>query len=458
MEVKLPLCMFTLFVQVSLAVWQRVTVMKGQTLNLSCPITNAQKTHVDWKNPNGFIMFFNGNQALKDERYSINKLSNSEFSISISNVTFKDGGNYTCTRYGRRTRERKVEVTVLGYPKMSVVKHEGKTIVKCTAEGNHFPPQISWKFNDQHEFLGQTPHVYQEGKKFISMGMLQVLSVVNRVTVKCLVRHPALHSQHLMNFVKIGQDVRRFHGTTTTSSPTVQPQGSTTSVYRHDKTTNRPVTSDQPPSSYDQTTVTAPTRFPADTSTGLHLNTSDDSGTSAVPGSTQMNNDTNSTATSTAGWTSVSATEDTTFYNGTERNKTETFDSNRHSGSQGNSSLLVFLVTCLIFCLLVVVIFFAIKLRRAHMAWKRENEDSDPSEDSSKSKSSQEEKNSQGQRRRGNISTAFTQYVIEEPAVITSVSNTAAVTAAESVNREQASHPRGPAQPSDKSNIKETSL
>ena len=39
---------------------------------------------------------------------------------------------------------------------------------------------------------------------------------------------------------------------------------------------------------------------------------------------------------------------------------------------KGNgSSVLVFLVTCLIFSLLVVVIFFVIKLRRAHILWKR---------------------------------------------------------------------------------------
>lgn len=38
-----------------------------------------------------------------------------------------------------------------------------------------------------------------------------------------------------------------------------------------------------------------------------------------------------------------------------------------------SSPLLVLLVTCLILCLLIVVIFFAIKLRRAHLAWKRGN-------------------------------------------------------------------------------------
>lgn len=46
-------------IAVSLAVWQRVTVKKGQTLNLSCPITNAHKNNVDWRNPEGYIMFFN---------------------------------------------------------------------------------------------------------------------------------------------------------------------------------------------------------------------------------------------------------------------------------------------------------------------------------------------------------------------------------------------------------------
>lgn len=48
---------------VSLVVCQRVTLKKGQTLNLSCPVTNAHKTNVDWKNPDGYIMFFNRNQG-----------------------------------------------------------------------------------------------------------------------------------------------------------------------------------------------------------------------------------------------------------------------------------------------------------------------------------------------------------------------------------------------------------
>lgn len=52
--------------------------------------------------------------GINDKRYSIKKLSDSEFTVSISNVNFKDGGNYTCSQYGRHTTEKKVEVTVLG--------------------------------------------------------------------------------------------------------------------------------------------------------------------------------------------------------------------------------------------------------------------------------------------------------------------------------------------------------
>lgn len=132
---------------VSLAVHQRVTVMKGQTLFLSCPITNPLRNHVEWRNPDGSLMFF-GNESgkysmyltpvsavthalrfsnfksfvlllrsfsvLRDKRYRIVTLSESEFTVSVSDITFKDGGNYTCSQYRHPVMERKVEVTVFG--------------------------------------------------------------------------------------------------------------------------------------------------------------------------------------------------------------------------------------------------------------------------------------------------------------------------------------------------------
>uniref|UniRef100_A0A668TFU0 Ig-like domain-containing protein n=1 Tax=Oreochromis aureus TaxID=47969 RepID=A0A668TFU0_OREAU len=361
-------------IAVSLAVLQHVTVMEGETLSLSCPVTNADKTNVDWKNPEGFVMFFNRNQALKDKRYRIDTLSESKFSISVSSVKFNDGGNYTCSHYGDQITEKIVEVTVLGDPKMSKTKHEGKTVIKCTAVGNHFAPQISWKIDDGSEFLART-QFQQEAKKYISTGMIEILSVEKRVTVKCLVRHPALKSKPMMNFVKIRQDSKGSHHTSTVSPHSVkgstQVPGTTTTWIRHNRTAVYSTTRNE----------------------NKPLSES-----STVPSSLRVS--------------------------------TRNFGLNMHRKDQGNSSLLVLLVTCLICGLLVVVIFFAIKLRRAHIAWKRENEDSNPSEESSKSKSSHEEKTSQAQRRRGLFNTAFTQYVVEEPAkTMTSVQNTAVITA-----------------------------
>nr|XP_020476278.1 cytotoxic and regulatory T-cell molecule-like isoform X2 [Monopterus albus] len=454
---KVQLSVFILLIEVSLAVWQRVTVMKGQTLILRCPLTNAHNTYVEWKNPKGYIMFFSHNRALKDKRYTIIRLSSSTFTISISNVNFKDGGNYTCSHYGTRTEEKKVEVTVLGYPKMNVIKHKEQFVIKCTAKGNHHPPQISMKLGHGPEILDQR-QVRHEDKSYVSEAMLHIQSVTTRVSVTCLVRHPALLTSPLINFVEVERDSPKALSTTTTSSATAQPK-TTTGWFRHGQTTVFFPTPDVTGPS------TAPTRFPANpvTSTGSHLSTSDGTKTSLLTTPTSMRNDTISNATSTTGWTPVSeTTEETTSFNSTGGNRTvipgSTNDPKMQTRSGGRSSLLVFLVTCLIVALLVVVIFFTMKLRKAHIAWKRENEESDPSEESSKSKSSQEEKNSQGQRRRGPANIAFTQYVSEEPAAITSVINTAAMRATESVNKEQTSQPLAPSQTSAKCDIKETAL
>lgn len=37
---------------------------------------------------------------------------------------------------------------------MEVATNEGTFVIKCTAEGNHYPPQISWKLNNGPEIIG----------------------------------------------------------------------------------------------------------------------------------------------------------------------------------------------------------------------------------------------------------------------------------------------------------------
>lgn len=53
-------------------------------------------------------------RGVVSERYIVKNLSASEFTISITDVTVKDGGNYTCFHYDQQVTERKVELTVIG--------------------------------------------------------------------------------------------------------------------------------------------------------------------------------------------------------------------------------------------------------------------------------------------------------------------------------------------------------
>lgn len=38
---------------------------------------------------------------------------------------------------------------------MSITKHDGKFVIQCTAEANHYAPQISWILNHGPEILGK---------------------------------------------------------------------------------------------------------------------------------------------------------------------------------------------------------------------------------------------------------------------------------------------------------------
>ncbi|KAM9728216.1 uncharacterized protein crtam [Menidia menidia] len=535
---------------ISLAFWNKIKLREGDTLNLSCPLSpDHPHAPVEWKNPDKKVMFFNRMQGEKDPRYRIDKLTRSLFSISVSNVTITDGGAYTCTRYGARPVERVVNVTVLSYPRISQINHNGMIVVKCRAEGKHEPPQLSWMFDNGPEFIANNQSFWDD-KKAVSVGTLEIFPGAKKTTVKCFVRRPSEHSEILMDSIKIRvkakkakacppttrplRTTRRWStksvgptitsdwwkssnhpktthrtpnglplspgtasgpGTTDVSRSSVSPNSTETSskttiqeknsadYSRSSVSPNSTVTSSQETFSADDSrssvspisTVTSSQETfladysrssvspnPTETSSKTTIqekNSADDSKSSVSPNSTETSTKTTIQEKNSAGGTSMfGITESHPIYNSTDRNITDGFGSNKRVGKEGNSTLLVLLVTCLIFGLLVVVIFFAIKLRRAHLMWKRvfivtENEDSNPSEESSKSKSSQEEKNAQGQRRRGVLNTAFTQYVVEEESpVITSVINTNAIAMAPNQRGEPPSPPQTAAK------IKETAL
>ncbi|XP_068186407.1 cytotoxic and regulatory T-cell molecule [Antennarius striatus] len=450
----------------SVALWERVTVIKGQTVKLSCPMINAHQMKAEWKNPEGHIMFFKQNmtvvvKVLNNKRYSISELSKSKFTISISEVTLEDGGNYTCSVFGSQVAERTVELSVIDHPKIRRTKHDGTFHIKCTAEGNDYPPQIFWKLDHGPEILAHS-QVLHRGKSYVSTAVISIQSLKKRVTVKCLVHHPALHTR-LMDFVKIGHILTEFHPTTTTSSPMFQSQRSTQALSttvswsRHGPTTGHHgsvngsssessiIGSAFPPNGLKTDgDATMEPRNPVP-SIGSTLSTSYDSRIIVSSVSTRKLNDAINNGTKATGWTFIFESTEIPSSNHTQGNRTVGFnESETQVGTEGRPSLLVFLVVLLIFSLLVVVIFIAIKLRKAHITWKREDEESNPSEESSRSKSCQEGSNSAGPRRRGLCSMPFTQYGTEEPPPLTSViyvGAKAATSAPRGVNDKQTSPP-----------------
>ncbi|KAG9263608.1 cytotoxic and regulatory T-cell molecule [Astyanax mexicanus] len=447
MEVKLSLCACALLMIVAcvtrcLAV-KRVIVKKGQTLTLNCPIKTLNGTdHVEWRNPNGFLLSFNTIKVLKDKRTEDVTLTQSQYSISISDITFKDGGVYKCMLYSKQVQSKRYRVIVLSGPMLEKTEHEDKTIVKCSASENGQPPKLTWLLDNGLEIEAQPNYVVENASnKYTAVSLLHVKSK-KRTTVKCVAQYPTLHGATLLDFVHIGSQGEEPSTTpepisTTTQKviiPTLVPQFTSTrfisTEYTESETTEEPDTGVST-TSYDTINVNETTESLSKTTEGTPVNTG-----SAVTTETDTFTNTLVNKTTEDMYT-VSETTEGTQVNTSSVSTTDTDSYNKTSGTgndkneqrqpeRGNSVLLILLVTCLIFGLTVVIAFFLLRLRKAHLAWKQENEEFDQSVESSKSKSSNEEKQKQNQQQRvqGLWNTSFTKYKVEEAAAASDTNTT----------------------------------
>ncbi|XP_056450616.1 cytotoxic and regulatory T-cell molecule isoform X2 [Gadus chalcogrammus] len=419
----LQLTILMLFTNSCRAAWESVTLMKGSTLTLSCPLDNANSA--EWQNPHG-IMFFKHDKGIKDRRFRIEKLSSKWFDISVSDVTFKDGGDYRCTLYGSVVTTKVFRVTVLGPVQLFKIK---TGIVKCSAGASNLPPNIFWQIGDAIQIHAKPHYTYKNHSGKHNSEELLRFKALKTDKLCCIVMQPHLNTEPLMNCVKVRATSKRNPPKTTTWSPT-EPQGSTD---LQSMTTTWPE-KDQS----TEVTMKAINLIKASPeATTLEATASKTVSMRDIPsavdqsqGATDSWRGTIPETVVSTGWTPstsvahVPVTESPdknitvyTSHNSTEGNRTKgnLEEMEKRSGEKANGTLLIFLVTCLIVALSVVVLFLAIKLRRAHIHWKRENEDSDPSIESNKSKSSDEERWWMGQKCRGIFNIAFTKYVTEEP-------------------------------------------
>ncbi|NXL69455.1 CRTAM protein, partial [Leptocoma aspasia] len=291
-------------------------------------------------NPRGVLAFL-FLAVLRDQRYKLLRYSKDELSIQLSNVTVQDEGIYSCFYYSRHFQNKSQTVEILAapsHPVLEVSQDAGRGIkLSCSTQGCKPQPQISWLLDNGIELPGDTRHqLGADGKRWSTSSTLRILSYSPKVTASCIIQHPALRAERL---------VASFHFQHLPStedaevpSPSENPEVSSSSASPENPAGTSPSASPKVPE------VSSPSASPKDPEV---------SNTSASPKVLEK-----------------------------EKNL-----------------LLPILVAALIFLLLIIVLLFAVKLKKAHGVWKRENDVSEQTLESYKSRSNEDspghEKNGQ---------------------------------------------------------------
>ncbi|NXW69069.1 CRTAM protein, partial [Hirundo rustica] len=299
---------------------------------------------LQWLNPQGFTIFLNAQRVLRDQRYKLLRHSEDELSIQLSNVTVQDEGIYSCFYYSSHFKSKSQNVEILAapsHPVLEVSQDSGRGIkLSCHTQGCKPQPQISWLLDNGIELPGDTRHqLGADGKKWSTSSSLRILSYGPKVTASCTIQHPALRGQRLMASLPF-QDLPSTEG----------PEAPSPSTSPKDPEAPSPSTSPENP--------------------GF-------SNPSASPENPER----------LAGrfTTQISVTGQSPESKGFVKKE--------------KNLLLPILVAALIFVLLVIVLLFMVKLKKAHGVWKRENDVSEQTLESYKSRSNEEspghEKNGQ---------------------------------------------------------------
>ncbi|XP_066059660.1 cytotoxic and regulatory T-cell molecule [Chamaea fasciata] len=180
-----------------------VTLKEGENLNLHCTFsTPSNNSTLQWSNPQGFTIFFNSQQVLRDQRYKLLRYSKDELFIQLSNVTVQDAGIYSCFSYGSNFKIKRQDVEILAAPSHPVleVSQDSRRGIKlsCHTQGSKPQPQISWLLDNGIELPGDTGHQLGADGKWSTSSTLRILSYSPKVTASCIIQHPALGGEGLV--------------------------------------------------------------------------------------------------------------------------------------------------------------------------------------------------------------------------------------------------------------------
>ncbi|XP_054659045.1 cytotoxic and regulatory T-cell molecule [Grus americana] len=388
---------------------ETVILKEGEDLNLRCTLSSDKGSARQWLNPHGFAIFLNTHRALRDQRYKLIHYSKDELSIRLSNVTVRDEGVYKCFYYGIPFKSKNKTVKVLAAPSdpvLEVSRDPGRSItLSCHTQGCKPQPQITWLLDNGIELSGDTKHKLEaDGKKWTTTSTLSVLAYGPNSTASCIVRHQALREEKLMASFQF-EDLPR---TVTKPNPVPAVREVATGVSENEQSTVTTAESDLNGS------IASTPSYPQHTGSEV---TSAAAGKEGLTGSAsyRIPNGTETASNGNVTENELSRTETPLPSENVSAISIITFEQDLKSEGikkKEKNLLLPILVAGLIFMLLIIVLLFMRKLKKAHGVWKRENDVSDQTLESYKSKSNEDspghEKNGHVVNQKSNV-----QYVTE---------------------------------------------
>ncbi|KAJ8412540.1 hypothetical protein AAFF_G00128760 [Aldrovandia affinis] len=180
---------------------QNVTATQGGMANMTCRVVHNDNTSLQWSNPAQQTLFFGDKKALRDNRIELVRASWQELTISISEVSISDEGQYTCSLFTMPVKTAKAFLTVLGVPEKPEIDGLPKPAVEgdeitltCVTYGSKPAADIRW-FRNEKEIKG-AKEVNASGKTFTVRSSLQLQVDRNDdgVAYTCQVDHVSLAS------------------------------------------------------------------------------------------------------------------------------------------------------------------------------------------------------------------------------------------------------------------------
>ncbi|XP_061437717.1 uncharacterized protein LOC133362782 [Lethenteron reissneri] len=131
-----------------LSVWATGdTVSEGDTATLRCTVSdNPDSDSIQWSNPQGHTLYF---ESVKDPRVSLLHWSSTRLDVTISRVTSRDQGLYSCSLFSLGTPTAYASLTVRAAPLFvwatgDTVSEGDTATLRCTVSDNPDSDPIQW--------------------------------------------------------------------------------------------------------------------------------------------------------------------------------------------------------------------------------------------------------------------------------------------------------------------------